>query len=63
MAEDRPQSGRPWREIAEEVTTECDSDKILELSQELAKALDKENKHPPQQTPEHDEELARRKSA
>ena len=44
MAEDRSKPGRPWREIAEEVSTERDSDKVAELSQELIQALDKENK-------------------
>ena len=59
MAEDRPNPDRPWREIAEEVSTECDSDKVAELSQELIKALDKQSPH----APERDKEQAPGKSA
>jgi uncharacterized membrane protein YcjF (UPF0283 family) len=44
MAEDRPKPERTWRQIAEEVSTESDSDKVTKLSQELIKALDKEAK-------------------
>ena len=58
MAEDHPKPDRSWREIAEEVSTESDSDKVAELSQELIKALDKKSPH----TPERDEQV-RRKSA
>lgn len=53
MSETCPEPVRPWREIAEEVTTEADSDKVLELSQELVAALEKENKPHLQHTPEH----------
>ncbi len=53
MADNHPNPDRPWREIAEEVTSESDSDKVIELSEELVKALTKQQ---PQQTPEHDEE-------
>jgi hypothetical protein len=62
MAED-PKPERSWREIAEEVSTECDSDKLTGLSQELINALDKEAKQKPQQTPKCNEEKVRRKSA
>ena len=59
MPDDRPKPDRPWREIAGEVANELDSDKVLELSQELVNALDKENNQPPQQLmPEHGEERA-----
>ena len=60
MAEDHAKPDRSWREIAEEVSTESDSDKVAELSQELIRALDKESPH----TPGHDDkEQVRRKSA
>jgi len=59
MSENRPNPNRPWREIAEEVSTECDSDKVAELSQELIKALDKQSPH----APERDKEQVCRKSA
>ena len=59
MAEDHLKPDRPWREIAEEVWTESDSDKVAELSQELIKALDKQAPH----APERDKEQLRRKSA
>ena len=59
MAEDHLKSDRPWREIAEEVSTESDSDKVAELSEELIKALDKQSPH----APERDKEQIRRKSA
>ena len=59
MPEHRPNPDRPWRDIAEEVSTECDSDKVAELSQELIKALDKQSPH----APERDKEQVRRKSA
>jgi len=59
MAEDHLKPDRPWREIAEEVSTEADSDKVAELSLELIKALDKQSSH----TPERDGEQVRRKSA
>lgn len=59
MSEGRPSPDKPWREIAEEVSTECDSDKVAELSQELIKALDKPSPH----APERDKEQVRRKSA
>lgn len=59
MAEDHPKLDRSWREIAEEVSTECDSDKVAELSQELIKALDKQSQH----TSGRDKEQVRRKSA
>ena len=64
MPEDRPKPDRPWREIAGEVANEVDPDKVLELSQELVNALDKENNQPPQQhMPEQAEERARRNAA
>jgi len=59
MAEDHPKPDRSWREIAEEVSTESDSDKVAELSQELIKALDKQSSHPPG----CDQEQVHRKSA
>lgn len=59
MAEDQQKPDRPWREIAEEVSTESDSDKVAELSQELIKALDKQSPH----APKHDKEQVHRKSA
>jgi hypothetical protein len=59
VAEDRPTSGKPRREIAEEVSTECDSDKVAELSQELIQALDKQSPH----APERDKKQVRRKPA
>lgn len=57
MPENRPNPNRPWPEIAEEVSTECD--KVAELSQELIKALDKQSPH----AAERDKEQVRRKSA
>jgi hypothetical protein len=64
MPEDCPKPDRRWREIAGEVATEGDPDKVIELSEELLKALDKKNNRSPQQhTPEHADEQARRKSA
>jgi len=51
VLEERPKPDRPWREIAEEVATKCDSDKVVELSQELLRALEKE-KQLSRQTPE-----------
>jgi len=59
MAEDCPKLDRSWREIAAEVSTECDSDKVAELSQELIQALDKESPH----TPGRDKDQVRRESA
>lgn len=59
MAEDDAKLDRSWREIAEEVSTESDWDKVAELSQELIKALDKQSPH----TPGSDKEQVRRKSA
>lgn len=59
MSENRPNPNRPWREIAEEVSTECDCDKVAELSQELIKALDKQSPH----AAERDKQQVRRKSA
>jgi hypothetical protein len=53
MAEDRPTPERSWREIAAEVSTECDPDKLAGLSQELIRALDKETKP-------HSQQVARR---
>ena len=41
MAEDCPKPDRPWRVIAQEVSTERDSDRVAELSEELIKALDR----------------------
>jgi len=63
MAEDCPKPDRPWRVIAQEVSTERDSDKVAELSEELIKALENDAEHPSQQTPQHDQKQARRKSA
>jgi hypothetical protein len=60
MPEDRPKPDRPWREIAREVATEGDPDKVIELGQELVKALDQKNNQSPLQ---HDEEPARRNVA
>jgi hypothetical protein len=33
---------RPWREIATQIASETDPGKILELSQELTRAIDKQ---------------------
>ena len=63
MPEDRPKPDRPWREIAEEVATEGDSDKVIELSQELLHALDNETTRHREQMGMRDKELIRRKSA
>lgn len=59
MSEDRSNPNRPWRRLAGEVSTECASDKVAELSQELIKALDKQSPH----APARDKEQVRRKSA
>lgn len=59
MAEDHPKPDRSWREIAEEVSTESDSDKVAELSQELIKALDKQSPR----TPGRDKEQVHRRAA
>ncbi|HKR82579.1 MAG TPA: hypothetical protein VJS37_00315 [Terriglobales bacterium] len=40
MAQGQLQPERPWREIAEEVSTEHDPNKVVELSEELIHALD-----------------------
>jgi len=64
MPEDHLKPSRPWREIAGEVANEVDPDKVLELSQELVNALDKEKNQPlHQRRPEHAEESARRNAA
>jgi len=44
MAVNHPKPERPWREIARELSTEYDSDKILELCQELNRALDNDSR-------------------
>jgi hypothetical protein len=62
MPED-PKPDRSWREIAGEVANEGDPGKVIELSQELVKALDKKNNRSPQQHTQHADEQARRKSA
>ena len=36
----KQKSSRRWRQIAQELANETDSEKFLELSQELLKALD-----------------------
>ncbi|HKR82670.1 MAG TPA: hypothetical protein VJS37_00775 [Terriglobales bacterium] len=52
-----------WRKIAEEVSTERDSDKVVELTQELIKALDEEAARRTQRGAQGDEEKTRRKAA
>lgn len=42
MTEGSPKPQRAWREIAQEVSKEHDSDKVAELSEELIEALDKQ---------------------
>ena len=37
---------RPWREIARELALETDRERIFELSQELTKAMDEQQKKP-----------------
>ena|SRR5215469_5100741 len=46
MAEDPAKLDRPWRQIADEVSAESDSDKVAKLSQELIKI----NRHPTRQS-------------
>jgi hypothetical protein len=62
MTEHRPtKSDKPWREIAEKVSTEQNPNKIAQLSEELIKALDKEQKK--STMPERDPEQSRQKAA
>ena len=61
MIEEPAKSDKPWREIAEEVLTEGDAEKVVELSNQLIEALDKESK--PQRVPEHTADKAHRNSA
>ena len=56
MPDDHPKADRDWREIAEQVSKEHDSGKVAELSEELLKALEKEEKQPLEQ-------MSKRKSA
>ena len=49
--------------LHEEVATKCDSNKIVELSEELVKALDKERSSNHNRISRPDEELVRRNSA
>ena len=60
--QDGTKSERPWREIADDVSKERDSNKTAELGEELIRALDKETKQS-EPTPRCDEEQVRRKSA
>lgn len=56
--------GRPWREIAEAVLRESDSEKVVALTEELIQALNKQTSMADaEQTPMRDEEKVRRKSA
>lgn len=58
MSKDPPKPDRRRRDIGEEASEECDSDKVAELSEELIKALDKQSPH----AAERDKERVRRKS-
>lgn len=62
MEEDGTKPARPWREIAEEVSKENDSDKVAQLSNELIQALDKQNQRS-EQSQKDDEPQVRRKAA
>ena len=63
MAETRPTPKRSSCEIADEVSTERDSDKVAELSEELIQALDKETNERVAQMATSDKEKSRRQSA
>jgi hypothetical protein len=54
---------RAWREIAEEVSTGHNSEKVAELAEELIQALDEQAKQRPQHRSQSDEEKVRKKSA
>ena len=54
MTEGSPKPERPWREIAEEVSQEHDSDKVAALTQQLIDALKHAKRS--ERMPEHDEE-------
>jgi hypothetical protein len=60
--QDRPKPERSWRDIAKEVSTEYDSDKVAELSQELIEALVRQDEQRLEQTQKRDEQV-RRQSA
>ena len=62
MEEDGTKPERPWRDIAEEVSKEHNSDKVVELSDELIRALDKETKRS-DPTPKRAKERLRRNAA
>jgi hypothetical protein len=63
MSEARTKPERPWREIAEEVSKEPDSDKVAALSEELIKALDKETNSQAEQARQRAEKVHRRPAA
>ena len=54
---------RPWRDIAEEVSAEHNSDKVAELTEELIQALDEEAERRTLHRAQSEEEKVRRKSA
>lgn len=56
-------SERPWRAIAEEISAVQDTDKIVELSQELIEALDRKTKGQSGETQKPDDIQTMRKSA
>jgi hypothetical protein len=62
MAEEH-QPEKPWREIAEEVSQERDSDKIFELTEALLQALDKEARQRAEKMNEIKKVKPRRQSA
>jgi hypothetical protein len=62
MAEEH-QPEKPWREIAEEVSQERDSDKIFELTEALLQALDKEARQRAEKMNEIKQVKPRRQSA
>ena len=54
MTESCPKPEKPWREIAEEVAKEHDSDKVAELSQQLIEAQEYSRRS--ERVPKHDEQ-------
>lgn len=57
-SKDPPKPDRRRRDIGEEASEECSSDKVAELSEELLTALDKQSPH----VAERDKKRNRRKS-
>ena len=62
MAHDQSQPEKPWRELAEEVSQELDSDKIVELTEALIHALDEEVQQRADQMAQIGKEKPRRQS-